>query len=63
MKLDDVHKVTKALIKPNNLQWFVVGDKEKILPGLKELGFDEVILVDTDGNPVGGKVMEKVKKP
>jgi hypothetical protein len=61
LTIDDIHKVTHQLVKKDRLQWFVVGDMEKILPGLKELGFDEIVLVDADGNPVDQK--SKVKKP
>lgn len=50
LTLGDVHKTSNQLMQPDNLTWFVVGDKEKILPGLKELGFDEIIEIDADGN-------------
>jgi zinc protease len=55
MKLDDVRKLSKKIVRADDLSFFVVGDKEKVLPGLKELGFDEIIIVDPDGNPVTGK--------
>ena len=55
LKLNDLHKLSKDVIKSEQLNWFVVGDKEKILPGLKEMGFDEIILVDGDG-----KILEKI---
>jgi predicted Zn-dependent peptidase len=50
LTLDDVRKTGKQLIDPSRLEWFVVGDKEKIIKGLKEIGFDEIILIDADGN-------------
>ena len=50
LTLDDARKTSKQLIQPGKLTWFVVGDKEKILPGLKELGFSEIIEIDADGN-------------
>jgi hypothetical protein len=28
------------------------GDSDKILKGLKEIGFDEIIKIDTDGNAI-----------
>lgn len=52
LTLEDVRKVSKQLVTPAKLNWFVVGDKEKILEGLKKLGFDEIILIDADGNPL-----------
>lgn len=59
LKLEDVHKVSKQLVRPDDLTFFVVGDKEKILPGLQEMGFDEIVFVDADGNPIETK--KKVK--
>ncbi|MFP4095445.1 MAG: M16 family metallopeptidase [Cyclobacteriaceae bacterium] len=59
LKLDDVHKLGKKLIKPAELQWFVVGDKAKIMAGLQEIGFDQIIELDPDGNPL--KPSAKVK--
>ncbi|RLD20903.1 MAG: insulinase family protein, partial [Bacteroidetes bacterium] len=50
LTLDDVHELSQELVKPGELNWFIVGDKSKILPGLQELGFKEIILVDGDGN-------------
>jgi zinc protease len=52
LTLDDVRKVSKTLVQPNKLTWFVVGDKEKIMAGLKEVGFNEIIAIDADGNPL-----------
>lgn len=50
LTLEDVRKVSKQLVKPDKLTWFVVGDKAKIIDGLKELGFNEIISIDPDGN-------------
>ncbi|MEQ1588108.1 MAG: pitrilysin family protein [Cyclobacteriaceae bacterium] len=52
LTLEDVRKVGKQLVDPAKLNWFAVGDKEKILEDLKKLGFDEIILIDADGNPL-----------
>jgi predicted Zn-dependent peptidase len=52
LSLQDVQKVSKQVVNPNKLTWFVVGDKEKIMSGLKELGFAEIIEIDADGNPI-----------
>lgn len=51
LKLDDVRSLSKKIVRADDLAYFVVGDKEKILPGLKELGL-EIVLVDADGNPI-----------
>lgn len=50
LTLQDVQKVTKQVVSPEKLTWFVVGDKAKIMDGLKELGFTEIIEIDPDGN-------------
>ncbi|WPP49047.1 M16 family metallopeptidase [Catalinimonas niigatensis] len=52
LSLEDVQSLTKKMLKPDQLQWFVVGDKEKIMKGLQEIGFDEVVEIDADGNPL-----------
>jgi zinc protease len=52
MSIDDVRKLAKQVLDPSRLNWFAVGDKEKILKSLKEIGFDEIVLIDADGNPL-----------
>jgi zinc protease len=52
LSLQDVQKVAKQVVHPEKMTWFVVGDKEKILSSLKDLGFTEIIEIDPDGNPV-----------
>jgi zinc protease len=42
----------RRLLPSQNLVWVVVGDRQKIEPGLRQLGM-EIRLVDADGNPVG----------
>jgi len=50
LSLNEVQTLSKQLILPENLNWFVVGDKEKIIEKLAEVGFDEIIIIDGDGN-------------
>ncbi len=52
LQLADVNEVSGKILQPTEYRWFIVGDKEKILPGLKELGFEKIVLVDPDGNPL-----------
>lgn len=54
LNLKDVQNVAKTIVQPNNMGWFMAGDAEKVLPGLKELGM-EVIQIDADGKVVGKK--------
>lgn len=52
LSLKEVNDVSKKLIKPKDLNWIVVGDKAVILEKLKDLGFDEIIEIDVEGNPI-----------
>jgi zinc protease len=64
LTLEEVQKLSKKLITPSELTWFMVGDKSKIIDGLKELGFNEIILIDADGNPLrpaGGEIKTGTK--
>lgn len=38
------------ILKPDNAVWLVVGDKEKILPQLKALGWGDVMELSKDGD-------------
>ena len=51
----DVSAAAVKYIRPDNLAWVVVGDRARIEPGLAELGFDSIRLIDTDGNPVASE--------
>ncbi|MBD8488875.1 insulinase family protein [Echinicola sp. CAU 1574] len=61
LDLSDVKKVSEEVVKPENVNWFVVGDKAKIIDKLDSLGFDQIIEIDTDGNPIK-KELPKIKK-
>ena len=52
LSLDEVVQVSKQIVKPDQVNWFVVGDRAKIASKLDELGFDAIIEVDADGNPI-----------
>jgi predicted Zn-dependent peptidase len=58
LSLDDVRKNAVAMIHPDDINWFIVGDKAKIIEGLEQAGFSEIIEIDADGNPkgLGGKI-------
>lgn len=51
VKAADVQQAAKQIIKPGQLTWVIVGDKEKVLEPIKSLGI-EVIQIDADGNLV-----------
>lgn len=49
LNLTQIHNAANKVIKPEKVIWVVVGDKAKIEPGLKELGF-EIKYLDSNGN-------------
>ena len=51
LTLKDVQEVSKAVVKPEDVNWFMVGDRAKIAAKLDGLGFDNIIEIDADGNP------------
>ncbi|MEL7296556.1 MAG: insulinase family protein, partial [Pseudomonadota bacterium] len=50
--LDSVNDEAQRIIKPDNTIWVVVGDRARVEESLGALGFDEIRLIDADGNPV-----------
>ena len=56
LSLPSVQKVSQAVVQPNNIAWFMVGDATVVLPTLKDTGL-EVIQIDGNGNliPVKGE--------
>lgn len=52
LKLNDISRAAKKLLRPDQVVWVVVGDRAKVEPTLKDLGFGAVKLIDTDGKPV-----------
>ena len=52
LDLQSVQAVAREMVHPEQMIWLVVGDKSKILSGLQELGFKQVIMLDAEGNPV-----------
>ena len=52
LELDAVAAQAERVLQPGSMIWVVVGDRSKIEASLGELGFDEIRLIDTDGNPV-----------
>ncbi|HUI41865.1 MAG TPA: insulinase family protein, partial [Terriglobia bacterium] len=48
----DLDAAAKQVVHPDNLVWVVVGDRAKIEPSIRALGYGEIRLVDADGNPI-----------
>ena len=51
VSLDGLHRIASEHIRSEGLQVLVVGDREVIEPGLKELGLP-LVRLDADGNRV-----------
>ena len=58
LKLEDVRAVSKEMIRPEKLSWFMVGDAQVVLPTLKDSGL-EVIQISADGKVI----VPKQEKP
>lgn len=50
LSYDEVRDAAKKAVFPENLVWIVVGDKEKVEKGIKELNYGELKYLDADGN-------------
>jgi zinc protease len=50
----EIDALAKKWVNANKMNILLVGDKEKILPGLQKLGY-EIVFLDADGNPVEKK--------
>jgi len=62
LSINDINKVSKTVVKPDAVNWFMVGDRAKIASKLDELGFDNIIEIDADGNPREPVVKEPEKE-
>ena len=51
LSVDDIRKVSNQVVQPEKVNWFMVGDRAEIITKLDELGFDNIIEIDADGNP------------
>jgi zinc protease len=49
----DLEQAAQRVVHAEQLIWVVVGDRAKIEPGMRELGWGELHLLDADGNTVG----------
>ncbi|RMH23123.1 MAG: insulinase family protein [Acidobacteria bacterium] len=49
---EQVAAAARKVVHPDELVWVVVGDRAKIEPGLRQLGFADIQLIDADGKPV-----------
>lgn len=50
LKMKDLANAAKKVIHPQALTWVIVGARAMIEPKIRELGYSEIYLIDTDGN-------------
>jgi len=62
ISLADLRDVSSKVVIPEAVNWFMVGDKAKIATKLDALGFDNIIEIDADGNPITPSVKDEEKK-
>ena len=62
LSLKDIQTVSQQVVKPDDVNWFMVGDKAKIAEKLTTLGFDAIIEIDADGNQINPQVQDKEKE-
>jgi zinc protease len=60
LSLQEVSQAADTVVHPDALIWVIVGDREKIEPGIRELGFGTIQLIDADGAPVSANVAQRV---
>ncbi|WP_193162635.1 M16 family metallopeptidase [Microbulbifer hainanensis] len=52
MDLASVRTMAQETVKPDQFIWVVVGDKQKIVDGIRDLDIGPINEIDADGNPV-----------
>ena len=52
LSLEATQQAAQDYIDTDKVIWVVVGDRQKIEPALRELGFEEIRFIDADGQPV-----------
>ncbi len=62
LSLADITEVSKDVVKPDAVNWFMVGDKSKIAEKLSTLGFDAIIEIDADGKQINPQVKDDEKE-
>lgn len=50
LSLTNVQAAAGQYISPHNITWLLIGDKSKVLQGLKDLNWGELIELDKNGN-------------
>ncbi len=54
LNVNQVSEAATDVVRPDNLVWIVVGDREKIESNIRALDLGEIFIMDSDGNVIGG---------
>jgi len=52
LQIEDLNRAARKVIHPESVLWLVVGDRAVIEPRIRELGFGNIFVIDSDGNLV-----------
>ncbi len=52
LTLDSLNTASGKVIRPDSLVWIIVGDLSKVEKGVRELNIGDVVVIDTNGNPI-----------
>jgi zinc protease len=52
LDVPQVVAASKKVVQPDRLVWVIVGDRQKIEPGIRALGLGTIEIIDADGKPV-----------
>lgn len=52
LTLSDIQNSARKVVKPQNLTWLIIGDRQKIEAGIRELKLGPVRILDSDGKEI-----------
>jgi predicted Zn-dependent peptidase len=52
LSLDDISQAAKTMVKPEHINWIIVGDRTEIEEKIAALDYGEIVIIDADGNVV-----------
>jgi zinc protease len=52
LSLEQISAIARSTVHPDQLLWVVVGDREEIEPGIRDLGWGPIRVLDPEGHPV-----------
>jgi len=52
LNLQQISDAAREVVHPDNVVWLIVGDREQVEAGLRELELGKLLVIDADGRPV-----------